>query len=515
MLPKACFNLTKRLSTAIFFWGALGLIGSADILQAQGPQVKLHTPSYQDGKGFHYVEFTLFCLTESLFQPLDSKKPRSLDLEILVVGQDSARQRDSITMGDKVRLNAPEGLPIAFSHLLRYKIADGTYGVQIVIRDPNSSAEPALVNGPLRLKTNSETCFLSELRIGEQLSPEKDGSPFNRYGFEFKPLVGDAILPLNSPELPLFFEIYNSDKLGLPEGERLQIKLEVLDRYLRPVPGLGGTLKRDVRSVIPVLLSLPIEILEPGDYILRAEIGEVGVAPILTSETEFRKPSDLQNNQTISSSEAVDHRLETYFENEDTLNHMLDILYPISSLPERRQESNLMISGSIEQKRNFLIQFWLARDPIQPEKALNEYLLKVSEADRSYGARSMKGYQTDRGRVFLQFGNPNMIEDRKYEPSMYPYEIWQYNVLNSASTNEEVNRVFIFANTESAGDLYRIIHSNAEGETFNQRWMLMLNRRMLPLQSVDETGEDIIQHGGRVNSNPIINESTINSINRR
>ena len=489
--------------------------GSLWTLCAQGPQIKLHTPTYQDGKGFHYLELSLFCLTESLDPPADPQKGKSIELEILIYGQDRRTQKDSLYMGDKVRLNAPEGNPTAFSHLLRYKLADGSYGMQISFKDPNSAAEPGIVSGALDLKTNTETCYLSELRIGEQWGPEKAGSPFNRYGFEFKPLVGDAILPPDSRELPLFFEIYNSDKLGLSEGERLQIKLEVLDRYLLPVPGTGGTLKREARPMLPILLSLPIDTLPAGDYVLRAEIGRLGQAPFQTAEIDFRKPSSKPLNQVYSSFQNSDLKLESLFENEDTLNRMLDVLYPISSLPERRQESNLIQSGSVEQKRDFLIQFWTTRNPVEPERALREYLLKVDEVDRMYGARALKGYQTDRGRVYLQFGSPNMIEDRKYEPSMYPYEIWQYNVLNSPSTNEEVNRIFIFANTESAGDLYRIIHSNAEGETFNQRWMLMLNRRMLPLQSVDETGEDIIQHGGRVNSNPIINESTINSINRR
>lgn len=489
------------------------LIGGAS-LRAQpttGPQVKLHTPSYQDGQGGHYLEISLFCLTTSLAEPLNGGS-KSLELEILLFGKDTLRQSDTLYLGDKVRLKAPEGTSLAFSHLLRYKVADGLYGLQLTLKDPNSTLEPAVVSQSISLKTESQRCFFSELRIGEQLQPAQEGSPFNRYGQEFRPTVGDAILPVDATELPLFVELYNSDRLGA--SDRIELRFEMLDRYLQPVPGMGGTLKKTPRSILPILLAFPIANLTPGDYVLRLEVLGTDGLVHASAETPFRKPGN-QPFPTSASAPQTAADLEYYFAQDDSLNGMLDILYPISTLPERRQEENLMRAGTPDQKRDFLVNFWLNRNPVEPEKALQDYLKQVAVANQLYSTKTIRGYKTDRGRVFLQFGSPNMVEDRKYEPSLYPYEIWQYNVLNSASTGEQVNRVFIFANTESAGDFYRLIHSNAEGEVFNQRWLLTLNRRTLPMQSVDETGQDIIEHGGRVNSNPIINESTINSINRR
>ncbi len=149
------------------------------------------------------------------------------------------------------------------------------------------------------------------------------------------------------------------------------------------------------------------------------------------------------------------------------------------------------------------------------QQTFGRYVDEVERVDQIYGARVMPGYRTDRGRIYLQYGPPDLVEDRKYEPSMYPYEIWQYNRLSSAASTDQVNRIFVFANTESAGDLYRIIHSNAEGEFFNNRWMLVLNRRVLPQMDIDETGSDFIQHGGRVNSNMIINDASMDRLNRR
>ncbi|MBI1315701.1 GWxTD domain-containing protein [bacterium] len=517
-MTLAFIRLCMKNSVSFFRWPfivtiGLWLLGNVGV-QAQtptGPQVKLHTPSYQDGKGGHYLEISLFCLTGSLAEPVEGGQ-KSLELEILLFGRDSLRQKDTLYLGDKVRLKAPVESALAFSHLLRYRVSDGTYGLQLSLKDPHSGLEPAVVTQSIVLKTELERCFFSELRIGEQLQPAQERSPFNRYGMEFRPTVGDAILPQDAQELPLFVELYNADRLGV--ADKVSLRFEMLDRYLQPVPGMGGTLKKSPQAIVPILLAFPIAALEPGDYVLRLEaLGADGLVHTST-ETSFRKPGSQPLSSSTSTSPTLAD-LEDYFSDDDSLYTMLDILYPISTQPERRQEENLMRAGTPDQKRDFLVNFWLNRNPVEPEKALQDYLREVSVANNLYSTRTIPGYKTDRGRVYLQFGSPNMVEDRKYEPSLYPYEIWQYNVMNSPSTSEEVNRVFIFANTESAGDFYRLIHSNAEGEVFNQRWMLTLNRRTLPMQSVDETGQDIIEHGGRVNSNPIINESTINSINRR
>jgi len=55
--------------------------------------------------------------------------------------------------------------------------------------------------------------------------------------------------------------------------------------------------------------------------------------------------------------------------------------------------------------------------------------------------RSAKVMKTDRGRVYLKYGPPNIISRKLYEPSSYPYEIWHYYVLGDNQRNK--NSFFI------------------------------------------------------------------------
>jgi GWxTD domain-containing protein len=191
------------------------------------------------------------------------------------------------------------------------------------------------------------------------------------------------------------------------------------------------------------------------------------------------------------------------------------MLHPIADALERRQIDQLLENGSDLQRRRFIAGFWSQRYGAQSAGRFRSYLSAVRSVNDRFDARTTPGYKTDRGRVELQYGRPDLIEDRKYEPSTYPYEIWQYNRLRSESTQNQVNKVFIFANLSSAGDQYELIHSNAFGEVFNPRWSLVLNKRILPGMDIDETGSDIIQHGGRSNSNLIINGGSLDRVNRR
>jgi len=84
-----------------------------------------------------------------------------------------------------------------------------------------------------------------------------------------------------------------------------------------------------------------------------------------------------------------------------------------------------------------------------------------------------RGFETDRGRVYLQYGPPNSITSRSHEPSSYPYEIWYYHQLTDAQWNKR----FVFYNPDLVTNDYELLHSNAIGENYNQTWKHDLHKR--------------------------------------
>jgi hypothetical protein len=81
------------------------------------------------------------------------------------------------------------------------------------------------------------------------------------------------------------------------------------------------------------------------------------------------------------------------------------------------------------------------------------------------------GFETDRGRVYLQYGPPTELHESRFEAGTKPYEIWQYNII----PNNETNVVFVFYDDDLVSNDYHLIHSTATGEVYNEQWKLYLN----------------------------------------
>ncbi len=121
--------------------------------------------------------------------------------------------------------------------------------------------------------------------------------------------------------------------------------------------------------------------------------------------------------------------------------------------------------NTIEGKRSFLNNFWLARDPnpSTPENEFfKEYLQRIEVANQKYGAMGRTGWKTDRGRVYLIYGEPSEIERYPNQLETRPYEIWQYNGI-------EGGVYFVFADLTGFND-YVLVHSTKRGEIRDDNW---------------------------------------------
>ena len=111
-----------------------------------------------------------------------------------------------------------------------------------------------------------------------------------------------------------------------------------------------------------------------------------------------------------------------------------------------------------EQKQYFE-KFWAEVDP-NPETAKNElmdeYYKRLSYANRTFSTMSVEGWKTDRGRIFVKFGQPDDIERHPFETNSEPYEIWRYY---------SVRKVFLFIDRLGFGEY--ILHPSYLDEEFN------------------------------------------------
>ena len=110
------------------------------------------------------------------------------------------------------------------------------------------------------------------------------------------------------------------------------------------------------------------------------------------------------------------------------------------------------------------------------------------------------GFETDRGRVYLQYGPPSNVIVRENSPSDYPYEIWRYDKIKVYS-----NKRFIFYNPDLVNNTDRLLHSDMIGELKNSSWPLELSKRNTKNGGIDTPNANVMDKWG---------QNSINDFNR-
>ena len=103
-----------------------------------------------------------------------------------------------------------------------------------------------------------------------------------------------------------------------------------------------------------------------------------------------------------------------------------------------------------EQRRRFLA-FWSERDPTPGtprNESMEQYYFRVAYANDRYGRFHDSGWSTDRGEVFIRFGEPDYVEDHPFDYGTRPYQVWTY---------EGRGRRFIFVDETGSGDFQLLV----------------------------------------------------------
>ena len=113
---------------------------------------------------------------------------------------------------------------------------------------------------------------------------------------------------------------------------------------------------------------------------------------------------------------------------------------------------------SDEEREQFIQQFWLRRDPT-PGTFLNEFkqehYRRMLYANEHFAAANTPGWRTDRGRIYIVYGQPNEVTttDKDGEPT----ERWLYRYIFGIGQEVEIK----FADRCRCGDFYQLADPNA------------------------------------------------------
>ncbi|HXH18886.1 MAG TPA: GWxTD domain-containing protein, partial [Chitinophagales bacterium] len=172
--------------------------------------------------------------------------------------------------------------------------------------------------------------------------------------------------------------------------------------------------------------------------------------------------------------------------------HLRSVL-PISNVSEARKIKETLKSRDQRQMQQMLLFFWLARNADNPRGEWQKYQAEVKKVNDNFGTPLEYGFETDRGRVYLQYGPPTEILESVHEPGALPYEIWHYNTFEMGQTNVK----FVFYNPDLVSNNYVLIHSTANGEIKNEQWQRVIYERFSGGETpLDPGGTPVREHFG-------------------
>jgi GWxTD domain-containing protein len=421
-----------------------------------------------------YVEFYLSINGNSLYYGTTEEQKKQARVEITYL----IEKGEEVVAFEKFRLNSPlYGAEDTFLDLvdlkrLSFPAEEGVeYYYTIIARDLISGKS---VEETDKLRKNTfpkDRISISEILISHNVIAASGNSFFEKNGYDIIPSYTHFYGP-DQDKLYFYIEVYNSSK---SLGKNAQFLMEYSVVSLEDgqvIANLNAFKRMESAAVIPVIQSFGLEDLPTGKYALKVKLKNRENELMTTTSINFHR-----YNPNLSNYSAV--RTENTFvdslTNKKELVEYIKCLAPISSASELQYAKNQVNYGDIKLMQQYFLNFWKERDVNQPQKAWFDYKQEVDKVNELFGYGNIKGYQTERGRVYLQYGPPSAMQNVPYQRDTYPYSVWQYYNLNG-----QTNRRFIFYSPSMEMLGYQVLHSNVPGEIQNPNWEFELISRGNP-----------------------------------
>lgn len=346
--------------------------------------------------------------------------------------------------------------------LLQYPLSVGEYKGKIVGRDLQNEEMVQNEEFAFNIIESPEDRFkLSDIQLASTIRQDADAqSMFFKNTFDIIPnpsrFYGERF-----PVIFFYSEFYGID-IDI-EAEKLKVEHILMNADNKAVYKKSKLIPRNNSDIVDVG-AINVSKHPTGAYTLFVTVSDTvrNITAAIPKRVFIYNPS-IKDTNLVSGMDTDFFASEFASMSEEEVQYNFDVSKYIATEGEIDKWEELTDTDA---KRNFLFNFWLNRDEI-PETPLNEtkraYFERVERANIQYSTVTDKsGWKTDRGRVYIMYGEPSEIE--RY-PSMLdtkPYEMWRYDEV-------EGGVIFVFADI-SGFDSYRLIHSTKRGELRDDQW---------------------------------------------
>lgn len=335
---------------------------------------------------------------------------------------------------------------------LNIELPFGEYDVKLILRNAKEitmidSSSVIIKNNKFNKIAISDICTASNI-----IQSTNENSQFFKTKYEVYPNPM-RIFTKENPIYYYYYEIYNesSENINLKivkillnqENKEIYSKEKIIDLTKKSTYDLGTV---DLRNYNSGKYKFVINILK-DDIIIDSKNTEIYLINKNKNETKKTLSGDFLTSAfaTFSEEECDDMNKKIYY------------------LAKENDKKMYKSLNTLEAKQKFLFDFW------EKIEAGNEYNLtynlyidRLNYVNEHFSGMMKKGFQTDRGRIYLLYGNPTNISRFPASQEYKPYEIWEYEGL-------EGGVAFVFADINGI-NIYELIHSTKRGELYDENW---------------------------------------------
>jgi len=473
------------------FLAILMVLAGVNALVAQ-PKASVGFASFNSEQG-PYVEVYLSVERASLQKAEDNRQSATFTLVFA--------EGDVIQRADKVELIAPQGDEDRnFVEALRYLIPNGDYRLTIEgIDNADSTQLPLKLATDVAINFDSDEIQVSDIQLSA-MAFEADSLRQNRSivkgGLVLEPLPQNFI-KRQMEGFTAYIEAYFPEH-ALGQTALLEYTVASIDDNGETKDIFRKTKRFEAKSFsTPFFINVNTTSLASGQYALKMVLRDKSLQTIAEKASVFILSNPGQDAGELAKKSDSYEDSFVHDITSDSLKYVLRSLLPIVSATESDYLEGVIKSDNEEAQRLAIDNHFSGESSKYPEVAYRAYMNIVREIDVAFKNGFRSGFESDRGYVYLKYGQPDDRVIVNEDPSAPPYEIWIYNYVER--TFQSPGK-FLFYNPSLDNASYTLLHSNVRGEIRERDWQkLLYSRSINPFGEDDniDAGTDARGHVGR------------------
>lgn len=346
---------------------------------------------------------------------------------------------------------------------LGFIIPKGSFTCEITGSDMHNPDKFRLIKENIKVVPYMHNSMsISDIQLASKMiqGSENTSSIFYKNTYEVIP-IPNVVFGISQPALFFYLEVYNLQSDSI-KSEQVKMSQMIYNSKGKLVKEKFKYLSRTSNTRVEVGSHILSNYPTDSYTLVIALIDSVGNTGVSSAKKFFVYNPDVQVTDTFEVSTTAVLSSSFGSMSEEELDDLFDKSEYLATKTEIDKYEKL---SNVEGKREYMFDFWKAKDEsenLNKNEFYRNYMQRVQICNERYTSMGKQGWKTDRGRVFLLYGEPTEIERYPNQLETRPYEIWQY-------TEIEGGVYFVFADLTGFSD-YTILHSTKRGELRDDNW---------------------------------------------